>query len=84
MKKEFKYKPGDLVWFMHENKPICAKISRALYRKSISCVDFETISESERYYVTLHIKDAPCALKELGDYGTEDLFDDKQSLLKSL
>ncbi len=84
MVKEFKYKPGDLVWFMYENKPICGKISKCLYRKSISCVDYESVSESEMYYVSLSLKSVPCVIKEVGDYGIEDLFPDKQSLLKSL
>lgn len=84
MVKNFKYKPDDLVWFMYKNKPMCGKITKCLYRKSISCVDYESVSESERYYAGLLLKDAPCAIIEVGDYGIEDLFPDKESLLKSL
>ena len=78
MKKEFKWKPGDLVWFMYNDQASCGKITKSWYRKSISCVDFETISEVENYYISL-------AGKDLHDtYELKDLFPDKESLIKSL
>ena len=78
MKKEFKWKPGDNVWFMYKNKPECGHITKAWYRKSISCVDFETVSEFETYCAAI-------GEKQLNDtFQLKDLFPDKESLIKSL
>lgn len=78
MKKEFKLKPGDGVWFMYDDKPTFGKITKGWYRRSISCVDFETISEVENYRVAI-------GENELHDtFELKDLFPDKESLIKSL
>lgn len=81
MKKEFKWKPGDEVWVMFNDKVIQGKITRAWYRKGISCVDYESISEVESYYVSSDLTGG----KELQTtFELEDLYPDKESLLKSL
>ena len=81
MKKEFKWKPGDEVWYMFNDAIHCGKITKAWYRKAISCVDYESISEVESYYVSSDLtgeKELPTTFE------LEDLFPDKESLLKSL
>ena len=78
MEKSFKWNPGDLVWFMYNNKATCGNISRMWYRTSISCVDHETIFDVERYYVMTGGKDIP------DSYTLDDLFSDKESLINSL
>ena len=75
--KDFNLNVGDLVWFMYKDKPTCGKISKMWYRKAISCVDFESITEVERYYVTVDEK-------AIGDFELTELFPDKESLIKSL
>lgn len=84
MEWNFKLKPGDNVWFMYDNRARLGKVTRAWYTKNVSCVDFETVSEVEKYHVALPLKDEHCDLKEVGYYKLEELFPDKESLLKSL
>ena len=47
------------------------------FTKAISCVDYETISESESYYVSANERN-------IGSYELKDLFKTKEELLKSL
>ena len=47
------------------------------YVRNTSCVDFETISENERYYVSVNGKN-------IGDYEKKNLFGTKEDLIKSL
>lgn len=79
MEWEFKLNPGDVVWFMYNNQAMMGKVTKAWYKRSISCVDYESVSENEKYYVSLSN-----FLKEVGAYELKDLFPDKESLLKSL
>jgi hypothetical protein len=78
MTKEFKWKPGDIVWFMYKDKATLGEIASCWYRKSISCVDFETVSDIENYRISV-------AGKDLNDtFDLKSLFPDKESLIKSL
>ena len=77
MEKEFAFNPGDKVWLMHDNGVVCGSIAKMFYVKNVSCVDFETVSDNERYYVSLNGK-------SIGDYGKKDLFETKEDLIKSL
>ena len=83
MEWEFKLNPGDVVWFMYNNQAMMGKITKAWYKKSISCVDYESVSENEKYYVSLSLNGSDF-LKVVGDYELKNLFPDKESLLKSL
>ncbi|MBO4656566.1 MAG: hypothetical protein J5639_02215 [Bacteroidales bacterium] len=77
MEKEFAFNLGDKVWLMHNNGVVCGNIAKMFYVKNVSCVDYETISENERYYVSLNDK-------SIGDYEKKDLFGTKENLIKSL
>ncbi len=77
MEKEFAYNIGDQVWLMHNNGVVCGSIAKMFYVKNVSCVDFETVSDNERYYVSVNGK---C----MGDYKKNQLFETKVDLLKSL
>lgn len=78
MKKVFDIKVGDLVWLMHGNRVVCATVTKARYTKFISCVNHESIIESEAYNVS--VGDKP--LHE--SYLKEQLFCSKADLIKSL
>ena len=77
MEKEFAFSPGDKVWVMHDNGVACGAIEKMIYVKNVSCVDFETVSENERYYVSVNGK-------SIGDFEKKDLFETKEDLIKSL
>lgn len=77
MEKTFVFKPGDPVWLMHNNGVVCGRIVKMTFTKAISCVDYETISESESYYVSANERN-------IGSYELKDLFKTKEELLKSL
>ena len=81
MKKEFKWKPGDEVWYMFNDNVHCGKITKAWYRKAISCVNYETISEVENYHVS---SDALGGKEVQTTFELKDLFPDKENLIKSL
>lgn len=69
---------GDKVWFMNENHTAEGTISAVRYSKSVSCVNYETVSENEIYSVDIDGR-------RIGDnYRTCQLFDTKEDLLKSL
>lgn len=77
MEKEFAFNLGDKVWLMHNNGVVCGSIAKMFYVKTISCVDFETVSDNERYYVSVNGK-------RIGDFDKKSLFETKDELLKSL
>ena len=77
MEKEFAFNLGDKVWLMHNDCVVCGSIVKMFYVKSISCVDFTTVSDNERYYVTVNGK-------SVGDFDKNQLFVTKENLLKSL
>lgn len=77
MEKEFAFSLGDKVWVMHDNGVACGTIEKMFYVKNVSCVDYETVSENERYYVSVNSK---C----IGDFEKKDLFVTKEDLIKSL
>lgn len=77
MEKEFAFSPGDNVWVMHDNGVAYGTIEKMIYVKNVSCVDFETVSENERYYVSVNGK-------SIGDFEKKDLFETKEDLIKSL
>jgi hypothetical protein len=78
MKKIFDINVGDQVWLMHGNSAVCATVTKARYTKFISCVDYESIVESEAYSVS--VNDKP--LYE--SYKKEQLFPTKADLINSL
>lgn len=78
MEKEFAFNIGDIVWLMHNNAAVCGNITKMSYVKTISCVDFETISTNEKYYVSVDGK------KLIDSYDASKLFRTKEDLLKSL
>ena len=78
MKKIFDIKIGDQVWLMHDNCAVCATVIKARYTKFISCVDHESIVESEAYYVSVNEKPL------YDSYQKEQLFPSKADLIKSL
>ena len=73
----FTYKPGDSVWLMHKNKAVCGTVTSTWFGRFISCVDYETISENESYYVSIEGKRAD-------SFERKKLFTSKEELLKSL
>ena len=77
METEFAFNLGDKVWLMHNNGVVCGSIAKMFYVKTISCVDFETVSDNERYYVSVNGK-------RIGDFDKKSLFETKDELLKSL
>ena len=77
MEKEFAFNLGDKVWLMHENSVACGTIEKMFYVRNTSCVNFETISDNERYYVSISGKRAL-------DFDKRALFKTKEDLIKSL
>lgn len=77
MEKEFAFNLGDQVWLMHNDGAVCGSIAKMFYVRTVSCVNFETVSDNERYYVSVNGK---C----IGDYDKKDLFGTKGALLESL
>ena len=77
MEKEFAFNLGDKVWLMHNDGVVCGSIAKMFYVRNTSCVNFETISENERYYVSVNDKN-------IGDYEKKNLFGTKEDLIKSL
>ena len=77
MEKSFAFSIGDQVWLMHKNAAVCGIVVKLFYYKGISCVNFETVSENERYYVSVNGR-------SIGDFDKKDLFETKEDLLESL
>ena len=75
---KFDIRIGDEVWLMYNDRAVSATVSKAMYTKFISSVDYKTIIESEVYYLTI-------AGRELRETYTKDsLFPTKEDLIKSL
>ena len=77
MRKTFEFKPGDPVWLMHDDHAVCGRIVKMSFNRIVSCVDFETVSDHEWYYVSVNDKN-------IGSFELKDLFKTKEELLKSL
>ena len=73
MKKVFDIEPGDIVWFMYEDKPTIGTVEKVWSNTFIDPVDCESVCDSEKYFVK--IKDnIVCTLSGI---------DSKLNLLKS-
>ena len=77
MEKEFAFNLGDKVWLMHNDGVVCGTIDKMFYVRIVSCVDYETVSDNERYYVAVNGK-------SIGDFEMKNLFLTKKDLIKSL
>ena len=77
MEKEFVFNPGDQVWLMHENRAVCGSIEKLFYVTTISCVNYTSISDNERYDVAL-------GGRSLSGLEPKKLFRTKEDLLNSL
>ena len=78
MEKHFDFKIGDQVWLIHDNRAVCGTIAEVWYTKFISCLDYESIEESEAYYVSVNDK------RLYDTYRKKQLFFTKADLKKSL
>ena len=77
MKKVFDIEPGDMVWFMYEDKPTIGTVEKVWSNTFIDPVDCESVCDAEKYFVK--IKDnVVCTFEK------KDLFRDKEELKKSL
>ncbi len=77
MEKEFAFNLGDQVWLMHNNSVVCGSIAKMFYVRNVSCVNYETVSENEKYYVSVDGK-------IIDSYDQTSLFRTKEELLNSL
>lgn len=77
MKKIFDIKPGDMVWFMYEDKPTLGTVEKVWSNTFINPVDYESVCDAEKYFVK--IKD-----NVICTFDKKDLFRDKEELKKSL
>lgn len=77
MKKIFDINPGDMVWFMYEDKPTIGFVEKVWSNTFIDPVDCEAVCDSEKYFVKINDN-------VIDTYEKKDLFVDKQSLIKSL
>lgn len=71
------FKPGDNVWLMYNNNPVNGIIKKVWYTKFTSPVDFESVVENETYNICV-------GFQELGAYKRNELFSNKEDLIKSL
>ena len=76
-KISFDFQPGDHVWLMHDNKPVCGVIKKIWYSDFISPVDFEPVIGCVSYYIQVKSQD-------IGSHGRKELFTSKEDLIKSL
>lgn len=76
MIKTFDINPGTIVWFMYDDKPTSGEVKRVWSNTYVSPLDFETIEESELYYI--NIKGSEKSFRKA------DLFPSKEELKKSL
>lgn len=77
MEKSFAFSIGDQVWLMHKNAAVCGIVEKLFFYRGISCVNFETVSDNEKYYVSVNGR-------SIGDFEKKDLFETKEDLIKSL
>ena len=78
MEKTFEIGLGAEVWVIHSNHIVKGKVSKVWYSKFISPVDYESVVESEWYFVC----DADG--KRIDSFRRKDLFLKKEDLLRSL
>lgn len=78
MEKTFETSLGAEVWVIHSNHIEKGTVSKVWYTKFISPVDYESVVESEWYFVC----DADG--KRIDSFRRKDLFLKKEDLLKSL
>lgn len=74
---------GDLVWLMYDDQAVCGTIKRILYRQFISNLDYESIVIVEKYVVVVKDHKYEGGVREV-NCDKNDLFPDKESLIKSL
>ena len=51
MKKVFDIEPGDIVWFMYEDKPTIGTVEKVWSNTFIDPVDCEFVCDAEKYFV---------------------------------
>ena len=78
MEKIFEIGLGAEVWVIHSNRIVKGTVSKVWYTKFISPVDYESVVESEWYFVC----DADG--KRIDSFRRKELFLKKEDLLKSL
>ena len=78
MEKTFEIGLGDEVWVIHSNHIVKGTVSKVWYTKFISPVDYESVVESEWYFVC----DADG--KRIDSFRKKDLYLNKKDLLSSL
>ena len=78
MEKTFDIGLGAAVWVIHSNHIVKGTVSKVWYTKFISPVDYESVVESEWYFVC----DADG--KRIDSFRRKELFLKKEDLLKSL
>ena len=78
MEKTFEIGLGAEVWVIHSNHIVKGTVSKVWYTKLISPVDYESVVESEWYFVC----DADG--KRIDSFRKKDLYLNKKDLLSSL
>ena len=78
MEKIFEIGLGAEVWVIHSNHIVKGTVSKVWYTKFISPVDYESVVESEWYFVC----DADG--KRIDSFRKKDLYLNKKDLLSSL
>ena len=78
MEKTFDIGLGTEVWVIHRNHIVKGTVSKVWYTKFISPVDYESVVESEWYFVS----DADG--KRIDSFRKKDLYLNKKDLLSSL
>ena len=78
MEKTFEMGIGAEVWVIHSNHIVKGTVSKVWYTKFISPVDYESVVESEWYFVC----DADG--KRIDSFRKKDLYLNKKDLLSSL
>ena len=78
MEKTFEIGLGAEVWVIHSNHIVKGTVSKVWYTKFISPVDYESVVESEWYFVC----DADG--KRIDSLRKKDLYQNKKDLLSSL
>jgi hypothetical protein len=76
MTKTFDINPGTTVWFMYKNKPTNGIVKRVWSNTFVSYGDFETIEESEWYYIMIDNVEK--------SFRKSELFPSKEELKKTL
>lgn len=76
MKTKLNRNIGDVVWLMYDNQAVSSEIDSIYYAQFISNLNYEEIVTVERYYVLIGGREVSCE--------KEQLFSDKESLIKSL